>query len=200
MATSTSSRSAGSSRSVCSAQLGRTARWNRRRLARAREGSDHGVRGQILMIVQCRGRRSAARARASAPTVSAADFPIVVDDPVARCARRRRRAPADHHHRSPRSAELHRRPESAPTTIPLKRNGDVDQQPQRRLEPVGLLGAARSHSSLESAASPRAREGSEHGVRGQISDDRSVPRPPQRCASESKRPHCQCCRFSDRCR
>jgi hypothetical protein len=26
---------------------------------------------------------------------------------------------------------------------PLKRNGDVDQQPQRRLEPVGLLGAAR---------------------------------------------------------
>jgi len=29
-------------------------------------------------------------------------------------------------------------------------------QPQRRLEPVGLLGAARSHSSLESAA-PRAR-------------------------------------------
>ena len=38
MATSTNSRSAGSSRSVCSAQLGRTARWNRRRLARAREG------------------------------------------------------------------------------------------------------------------------------------------------------------------
>jgi hypothetical protein len=38
---------------------------------------------------------------------------------------------------------------------PLKRKWRRRQQPQRRLEPAGLLGAARFHSSLESAA-PRA--------------------------------------------
>jgi len=46
------------------------------RLARARDGSESVERCQIPMIVQCRSRRSAARARASASSVSAADFPI----------------------------------------------------------------------------------------------------------------------------
>src|ERR1035437_7943506 len=82
------------------------------------------------------------------PTVKAADFPI-----CCRCPRSSRRAGASRHHRSP---ELHRR-------NTLKRNGDVDQQPYSRLEPVGLLGAARSHSSLESARVARARMGSECG-------------------------------------
>ena len=45
---------------------------------------------------------------------------------------------------------------------------------------------------------PRARaRGQPLGQTLPNSDDRSVPRPPQRCASESKRPHCQCCRISD---
>jgi hypothetical protein len=58
------------------------------------------------------------------------------------------------------AAPIARAPSSAPnlpTTIPLKRNVDVGQQPHRRLEPVGLLGAARSHSALESALVSRAR-------------------------------------------
>ena len=46
------------------------------RLARARDGSENVERCQIPMIVQCRSRRSAARARASASSVSAAEFPI----------------------------------------------------------------------------------------------------------------------------
>jgi len=76
------------------------------------------------MIVQCRGRRSAARARASAPTVSAADFPI--------CCRWPRTSL-----RSPAAGVIIDRPSSivAPnlrTTIPLNRNGDVNQQPLRR--------------------------------------------------------------------
>jgi hypothetical protein len=56
----------------------------------------------------------------------------------------------------------------------LKRDGEMVAPPRmtysshnapRRLEPVGLLGAARSHSSLESAAI-RAREGSHYDQRG----------------------------------
>jgi hypothetical protein len=50
-------------------------------------------------------------------------------------------AAASSHHRSPRPPELHRRRESA-NNNPLKRNGDVGQQPQRRPgghERVGLL-------------------------------------------------------------
>ena len=59
-------------------------------------------------------------------------------------------AGASRHHRSP---ELHRRPElESANNNPLKRKGDVDQQPYSRLEPVGLR-----QSSLESASASRAR-------------------------------------------
>jgi hypothetical protein len=57
---------------------------------------------------------------------------------------------------NPRSEEEGRLNQTA-NNNPLKRKGDVDQQPYSRLEPVGLLGAARSHSSLESARASRAR-------------------------------------------
>ena len=76
MATSTNSRSAGSSRSVCSAQLGRTARWNRRRLARAREGSEHDQRGPAAARNSPGDRRrpgssaTAVAATARAPAIS----------------------------------------------------------------------------------------------------------------------------------
>ena len=43
---------------------------------RARESNQHELRGKILVIVQCRGRQCPARAMTSAPSVSAADFPI----------------------------------------------------------------------------------------------------------------------------
>ena len=64
-------RPGGSSRSVCLRAPRESAR-----LARARDGSEDGERCQIPMIVQCGGRSSAARARASASSVSAAEFPI----------------------------------------------------------------------------------------------------------------------------
>ena len=101
-------RPGGSSRSVCL-----RARWNRRRLARAREGSQDGERCQIPLIFQCRGRRSAARARASASSVSAAEFPIVVDDPYLASsigAGTSAAAPSRRSRRQHRSPELHRRP------------------------------------------------------------------------------------------
>jgi hypothetical protein len=72
-------------------------------------------------------------------------FRSVVDDPVARAAP----APAD----IIRSPELHRR-------NTLKRNGDVDQQPYSRLEPVGLLGAQLAGIGARLA---RARMGRESG-------------------------------------
>ena len=85
------------------------------------------------MIVQCRGR-PALREREQAPPLSVLqNLAIVADDPVARSAP----APAD----IIEPPELHRRPELQTS---LKRNGDVDQQPQRRREPVGLR-----QSSLE---------------------------------------------------
>jgi isoquinoline 1-oxidoreductase alpha subunit len=59
-------------------------------------------------------------------------------------------ASASRHHRSP---DLHRRPEpESANNNPLKRKGDVDQQPYSRLEPVGLR-----QSSLESASASRVR-------------------------------------------
>ena len=64
-------RPGGSSRSVRLRAPGKSAR-----LVRARDGSESVERCQIPMIVQCRSRRSAARARASASSVSAAEFPI----------------------------------------------------------------------------------------------------------------------------
>ena len=54
--------------------------------------------------------------------------------------------------------ELQPLPPNLRTAIPPKRNVDVGQQPHSRPQPVGLLGAARSHSSLESARPSRARE------------------------------------------
>ena len=54
--------------------------------------------------------------------------------------------------RQGQAPELHRRPElESANNNPLKRKGDVDQQPYSRLEPVGLR-----QSSLESASASRA--------------------------------------------
>jgi hypothetical protein len=79
-------------------------------------------------------------------------FRSVVDDPVARAAP----APAD----IIEPPELHRRPElESANNNPLKRKGDVDQQPYSRLEPVGLR-----QSSLESASASRARVWAESQV------------------------------------
>jgi hypothetical protein len=101
------------------------------------------------MIVQCRAA-AALREREQAPPLSVLQiFRSVVDDPVARAAP----APADIIDR-PSSIVA---PNQTANNNPLKRKGDVDQQPYSRLEPVGLLGAARSHSSLESARASRAR-------------------------------------------
>ena len=165
MATSTSSRSAGSA-------AGRSARRSSvsqlagigERLARAREGSDHGVTRPISADRSVRA--AALREREQAPSLSVLQiFRSVVDDPVAGCARPAPRTIAAARPGEadviviigrPDRPELHRRPEpESANNNPLKRNGDVDQQPQRRLEPVGQLGAARQ-SALESAA-PRAR-------------------------------------------
>ena len=80
------------------------------------------------MIVQCRAA-AALREREQAPPLSVLQiFRSVVDDPVARAAP----APADII-----DPDLHRRPEpESANNNPL--NGDVDQQPYSRLEPVGL--------------------------------------------------------------
>src|ERR1019366_9392967 len=120
------------------------------------------------MIVQCRAA-AALREREQAPPLSVLQiFRSVVDDPVARATP----APADIIDRPSSNVA----PKPTANNNPLKRKGDVDQQPYSRLEPVGLLGAARSHSSLESARASRARV---------------------RAASAVNAAHCQCCRFSD---
>src|ERR1039458_4419214 len=59
--------------------------------------------------------------------------------------------------------ELHRRPEPDCQKQSAKKKGRRRPQPYSRLEPVGLLGAARSHSSLESARASRVCEGSNCG-------------------------------------
>ena len=73
-----------------------------------------------------------------APLSVLRNLAIVVDDPVAGCARTgagtiaaapTRRSRHQHRRRSP---ELHRPPPKLPTTIPRKRKVDVGQQPQRR--------------------------------------------------------------------
>src|SRR5665811_2228207 len=88
------SRTAGSSRSVCSAQLGRTARWNRR-ASRARVRAASQVNAALLVLQI---------------------FRSVVDDPVARAAP----APADIIDR-PSSIVA---PNQTANNNPLKRNGD----------------------------------------------------------------------------
>ena len=96
------------------------------------------------MIVQCRAA-AALREREQAPPLSVLQiFRSVVDDPVARAAP----APADIIDR-PSSIVA---PNQTANNNPLKRKGDVDQQPYSRLEPVGLR-----QSSLESASASRAR-------------------------------------------
>src|SRR5674476_702991 len=95
------------------------------------------------MIVQCRAAAALQKQEQAPPLSVLQIFRSIVDDPVARAAP----APADIIDR-PSSIVA---PNQTANNNPLKRNGDVDQQPYSRLEPVGLLGAARSHSSLESA-------------------------------------------------
>src|SRR5665213_1132644 len=104
------------------------------------------------MIVQCRAA-AALREREQAPPLSVLQiFRSVVDDPVARAAP----APADIIDR-PSSIVA---PNQTANNNPLKRKGDVDQQPYSRLEPVGLLGAQLAGIGARLA---RAREGSECG-------------------------------------
>ena len=81
-------------------------------------------------------------------------MPRIGDDPVPRG--RRSPAPRRPHDRSPRTPELHRRPEpESANNNSRKRNGDVDQQPQRR--PGRLEQVALPQSSLESARASLAR-------------------------------------------
>ena len=130
------------------------------------------------MIVQCRAA-AALREREQAPPLSVLQiFRSVVDDPVARAAP----APADIIDR-PSSIVA---PNQTANNNPLKRKGDVDQQPYSRLEPVGLLGAARSHSSLESARASRARVGAASPVN-------AMPKPPvrQKASLRTHPPFCK---------
>jgi hypothetical protein len=83
-------------------------------------------------------------------------FRSVVDDPVARAAP----APADIIDR-PSSIVA---PNQTANNNPLKRKGDVDQQPYSRLEPVGLLGAAAADAARPAGApASRACKGSHPG-------------------------------------
>ena len=136
-------RPAGPSRSVCV-----RAHWNRRRLARARGGSESGKRCQIPLIFPIRSGRSAERARESAPLSVLQIFRSVVDDPAALDRlrhHRRRRSGRSIVISSPRSPELHRRPAKN------WRRRPAAAAPPSRPEQVGLR-----QSSLESAP-PRAR-------------------------------------------
>ena len=136
-------REAGRCRSV-----GVRARWNWRRLARARDHSYHDQRCQIPLIFPSRSGRSAERARESATTVGAAEFAIVVDDPVPRCARSApapspppRPGEADQHRR--RSPERHRPPPEFANTNSAKKNcrrRPAAAAPPSRPEPVKQVG------------------------------------------------------------
>ena len=149
MSTSTNSR--------CAARAGRSGRaavgacWNRRRLARAREGRDHGERGQILMVVQCPPPRRCA-SESSATTVGAGEFAIVVDDPVPRCARP---APAA----APTSASQIGADRPSSIVAPIceqqsaKKKMSTSTSSRSAAQPAG---AGRSHSSRNRRA-PRAR-------------------------------------------
>ena len=135
------------------------------RLARARDGSESVERCQIPMIVQCRSRRSAARARASPSSVSAADFPICCHDPIPRFssigAGTSAAAPSRRSRRQHRSPQLHRRPRTGicPTTIPQKRNDDVassrsaDQAARAGRSASELAESTRASCARERAAS-----------------------------------------------
>ena len=156
-------RPAGPSRSVCV-----RAHWNRRRLARARGGSESGKRCQIPLIFPIRSGRSAERARESAPLSVLQIFRSVVDDPVAGCARSAPApsppAPRPQHRRPDRPSAIVAPNRNLPTTIPLKRTGDVGQQPQRRPAGPSRSVCVRAHWNRRRLA--RARGGSESGKRG----------------------------------
>ena len=136
-------RPGGSSRSVCLRAPRESAR-----LARARDGSEDGERFPLSVL---------------------RNFRSVVDDPIPRFssigAGTSAVAPSRRSRRQHRSPELHRRPRTGicPTTIPLKRNGDVDQQPQRR--PGGSSRSVCLRAPRELARLARARDGSEDGER-----------------------------------
>ena len=115
--------SAGSSRSVCRS----TRPGGSSRSPRAREGSEHELRGQILMIVQCRGRRSAARAMSKRPHCQCCRFSdlLSMTPYLAALDRRRHQRRHDRHHRIATTARAPSSPRIPRPTIPLKRNGDV---------------------------------------------------------------------------
>ena len=174
---------------------------NRRRLARARDGSESGrtLPNSADRSVPQPPQRCASESKRllcqccrisdllSMTPYLAAARPAPAPSPPRRRSRRQ--------HRSP---ELHRRPRTGicQPTIPLKqkwRRRPAAAAPTRRLEQVGL-----PQSSPGNRRASRARVTAANSGRTlPNSDDRSVPQPPQRCASESKRPHCQCCRISD---
>ncbi len=125
----------------------RSARFNEAAASMPRKTS--GDQDRLTQPLFC--CRSAARARTSAPSVSAADVP-------ARCRRPR----SSHHRRSApdRPTSIVAPNRTLQTTIPLKRKWrrrPATATPPSRLEQVALLGAPRSPSSLESALVSRAR-------------------------------------------
>jgi hypothetical protein len=119
--------------------------------SRAREGSEKGERGRILLILLSK----ALRERGRAYYVSAAEFGRVDPiDPVAACPRpvSAPSPPPDQAKPTSASAPIARAPSSTqnlPTTISPKRNVDVGQQPQRR-----AAGRCRSVSSELTGSAP----------------------------------------------
>ena len=164
MATSTCSRSADQA-----ARAGRSASELARtgaRLARARDGSESVERCQIPMIVQCRSRRSAARARASAILCKCCRFSDLLSmTPYLALARS---APAPSPPPRPGEADVSSdrlssivgpEPKSASQQFAKTKmtTSPAAAAPTRRLEQV-----APPQSSRESARLARAREGNEH--------------------------------------
>jgi len=113
------------------------------------------------MIVQCRRRRSAARARASAPSVSAANFPICCRWPGTSLRSPAGAASSTAPDRP--SSIVAPEPESA-NNNPLKRNGDASSR--SAAQPAG---ADRSESELAGIGACLARAALyAHGERCQI--------------------------------
>src|SRR4029077_14924955 len=163
---------AGRCRSVCVGAC-----WNRRRLARAREGREYDQRRQIPLIFPI---RSAQRARESAPLSVLQNLAIVVDDPVPRC---------------PRPAPAPSSPPNLRTSIPPKRNVDVGQQPQRH--PAGRCRSVSVGACWNRRRLARAREGREYDQRRPLSVlqnlaivvDDPVPRCPRPAPAPSSPPN-----------
>ena len=127
--------------------------WNRRRLARAREGREYDQRRQIPLIFPI---RSAQRARESAPLSVLQNLAALTLDPVARCARPApppptRRSRRQHRRRSP---EVHRPPPKSANNNSAKKN--CRRRPAAAAPPSRPVQVGRRQSALESAR-PRAR-------------------------------------------